>query len=89
MRAEGFVFPTRPQVRVRMGHPVVCGPNPTFQKREVGHPTLGAVPGTWGGEGGLLAAEDFYGGSSEEEAGDVRYVGDSSVLNVGDGAYVD
>ena len=50
---------------------------------------LGAGPGAWGGEGGLLAAEDFYGGGSEEEAGDVRHVGYASVLDVGYCAYVE
>jgi hypothetical protein len=48
-----------------------------------------AGPGVGGGEGGLLAAEEFDGESSEEEAAYVRHVGYASVLDVSYGAYVD
>jgi len=48
-----------------------------------------AGPGVGWGEGGLLAAEEFDGESSEEEAAYVRHVGDASMLDVGYGAYVE
>jgi hypothetical protein len=48
-----------------------------------------AGPGVGGREGGLLAAEEFDSESSEEEAADVRHIGDASVLDVGYGAYVE
>ena len=48
-----------------------------------------AGPGVGGGEGRLLAAEEFDGEGSKEEAADVRHVGDASMLDVGYCAYVE
>ena len=50
---------------------------------------LGAGPAVGGREGGLLAAEEFDGEGSEEEAADVRHVGDASMLDGGDTADVE
>ncbi len=65
---------------------------PTSQKRDVGTrvvAALGAGPGVGGSEGGLLAAEEFDGEGSEEEAADVRHVGYASMLDRGDSADVE
>ena len=45
--------------------------------------------GPGGAKVGCLRRKSFYGGGSEEEAGDVGHVGYASVLDVGYGAYVD
>ena len=48
-----------------------------------------AGPGVGWGEGGLLAAEEFDGESSEEEAADVGHVGYASMLDGSYRAYVE